>query len=274
MNRVTVSVIVTTKNETRHIANCLESIQNQTPGDYELEIIVVDNASTDNTKEIARRYTPNVFNQGPERSAQRNYGVMQAKGDYILYLDADMILDQDVIRSCVQTISSDPALVALYITEIVMGTGYFSRVRRFERRFYDATPIDGVRFIRRANFLAVGGFDETFSGPEDWDLDNKLLCLGCFGLVQTPIFHNEAKFHLRKYLNKKAYYAGSFDAYIQKWGPNHPRVRQQFSLVYRYIGVFVEDGKWRDLVAAPVLAAGMYFLRVLVGMTFALRSSR
>jgi glycosyltransferase involved in cell wall biosynthesis len=273
MNRIKVSVIVTTKNEARHIANCLESIKNQSPGDYDIEIIVVDNASTDNTKEIALRYTSNVFNWGPERSAQRNFGVRKAQGDYILYLDADMIPDKEVISSCVHAVSRDPQIVALYITEVVMGTGYFSRVRRFERSFYDGTPVDGVRFIRRADFLAVGGFDETFSGPEDWDLDNKLSGLGRFGLIRTPIYHNEAAFNLYSYLHKKSYYAASFDSYISKWGRRHPRVRRQFSPFYRYVGVFIENGKWRQLIAAPHLATGMYFLRFLVGITFILRGN-
>ena len=115
MNRIKVSVIVTTKNEARHIANCLESVKKQSLGDYDIETIVVDNASIDNTKEIALRYTPNVFNWGPERSAQRNFGVLKAQGDYILYLDADMIPDKEVISSCMQAVSRDPQIVALYI---------------------------------------------------------------------------------------------------------------------------------------------------------------
>ncbi len=65
-----VSVVVTTKNEKKHIENCLLSIQEQTYP--HIETIVVDNASTDRTKEIARKYTDLVFDKGPERSAQRN----------------------------------------------------------------------------------------------------------------------------------------------------------------------------------------------------------
>lgn len=99
-----VSVIITTKNEEANIKNFLKSIRNQTYPKDKIEIIVVDNNSTDRTKEIVVRYTENpngnsfafhgvkVYNYGPERSAQRNFGVKQAGGKYILYLDADMIL--------------------------------------------------------------------------------------------------------------------------------------------------------------------------------------
>ena len=63
----------------------------------------MDNNSTDKTKEIVeefkKRFTPlnvQLFNWGPERSAQRNFGVKKSSGEYILYLDADMILSKDM----------------------------------------------------------------------------------------------------------------------------------------------------------------------------------
>ena len=73
-----VSVIVPTKNSEQFLEKCLDSIKKQT---YKrVEIIVVDNNSTDNTKKIARKFTNKVFNKGPERSAQMNFGAKKAKG--------------------------------------------------------------------------------------------------------------------------------------------------------------------------------------------------
>ena len=70
-----VSVVITTRNEEKNIENCLMSIQEQT---YKhIEIIVIDNNSSDKTKELSKQYTNKVFNQGPERSAQRNYGMIE-----------------------------------------------------------------------------------------------------------------------------------------------------------------------------------------------------
>lgn len=63
-----VSVILTTKNEEKHIGNCLKSVKKQAYPRDEIEIIVVDNNSTDKTKEIAKRYTDKVYNFCPERS--------------------------------------------------------------------------------------------------------------------------------------------------------------------------------------------------------------
>lgn len=151
-----VSVIITTKNEEKNIENCLKSIKNQSYLQDLLEIIVVDNNSTDKTKEIARKYTDKIFNEGPERSAQRNFGVEKSNGEYFLYLDADMILSKDAIKDCIEKVKSDDNVIALHISEIITGKKFFSKVRRFERSFYDGTVIDGVRFIKKINFWQSG----------------------------------------------------------------------------------------------------------------------
>ncbi len=102
MTEPVISVIVTTRNEERNIENCLKSIKSQTFPQEKIEIIVVDNNSTDRTVKIAKRYTDKIYNIGPERSAQLNFGVKLAKGTYILFPDADMILSENVISECVE----------------------------------------------------------------------------------------------------------------------------------------------------------------------------
>lgn len=110
-----VSIIITTRNEEINIQNCLESIKRQNYPLDKIEIIIVDNNSTDKTLVIARRYTDKIYNYGPERSAQRNYGAKYAIGKYILYLDADMMLSKDVISECVEKCEKQD-LVTLYIS--------------------------------------------------------------------------------------------------------------------------------------------------------------
>ncbi len=300
-----VSIVITTKNEERNIENCLISIQEQTYSHK--EIIVVDNNSTDGTKTIAKKYTPHVFEKGPERSAQRNHGMIQkGRGKYVMFVDADMILSPFVIEACVAYFKKHRCY-ALHIPEIILGTNFWSRVRRFERGFYNGTSIDGARFFDRDVFTYVGGFDETMSGPEDWDIDKKLKQRGekegidAIGLLSesppssysdiikwklyafikergvdpvehtTAIFHNESEFEMGHYLSKKAYYATSFDSYVNKWGKHDPDVQRQLGLWYRYIGVFIEHGKWRRLCAHPWLTVGMCVLKFLVGVMFITR---
>ena len=92
-------MVVTTKNEEKNISKCLESVRGQTYPQEALEVIVVDNYSTDRTKEIAQKYADKVFEHGPERSAQRNFGILKkSKGRYVMYLDADMRFSPEVVE--------------------------------------------------------------------------------------------------------------------------------------------------------------------------------
>lgn len=106
-----VSVIIATKNAQRFIGTCLETIKNQSY--WNIEIIVVDNFSTDKTEEIVLNYTENFFEKGPERSVQRNFGAKKAKGKYILNVDADMELSENVVKECVEKIESDKDIKAV-----------------------------------------------------------------------------------------------------------------------------------------------------------------
>jgi len=183
MTHPLVSIVIATKNEENNIENCLISITEQTYPN--IEVIVVDNNSTDKTFEIALKFTDKVFDKGPERSTQRNYGMAKiACGKYVMFLDADMILGPKAAEACVY-MSENENWIALHIPEFVLGTKYFTRVRRFERSFYNGTVIDGARFLKKSTFVEVGGFDETMSGPEDWDIDKKIKQIGDIGLLPS-----------------------------------------------------------------------------------------
>jgi len=270
-NNPLVSIIVTTKNEGKNIEACLESIKAQTYA--EIELIVIDNFSADQTLGIARKYTTNVYQKGPERSTQRNYGMLEkSTGEYLMYLDADMTLSPSLVNACVKFIR-EKECDALHISEIVTGINYWSKVRRFERSFYDGTVIDGARFFTKEIFISINGFDENITGPEDWDIDKKIKQIGKICLLpnenlQNVIFHNEAEFDMKKYLSKKSYYSKSFETYIDKWGKTDGDIKKQFGLYYRYIGVFTENGKWKKLILNPHLTIGMFILRILVGLAF------
>lgn len=257
---------MTTKNESRNIVACLESVCRQTFQDH--EIIVVDNASTDDTKDLARRYTDKVYDHGPERSAQRNFGVAKAGGTYILYLDADMILEPGVVAECLGICQADASIAGVYIPEQIVGEGFWIKVRAFERGFYDGTVIDAVRFVPKRVFEAVGGFDTGLWASEDWDFDKKIRGLGLTATCDSRVMHNEGRFDLARYLDKKAYYAGSFDTYVARWGADDPDVQRQLGPFYRYAGVFIENGKVWRLLRHPILTAGMYWLRFRVGLRY------
>lgn len=259
-----VSVIIATKNEEKNIENCIRSIKNQTYPSDKIELIVVDNNSTDRTKEIARRFAL-VYNGGPKRASQLNFGVKESKGKYILYPDADMILSKKIVEECVNKCENE-GCIALYIPEKIIGNGFWIKVRDFERSFYNTTCIDAVRFVNRKKFLEIGGFDENIDfGPDDWDFNRRIIKIGKVDINKSPLFHNEGEFDIKRYLKKKNNYAINFNKYIEKWGIKDPIIKKQFGARYRLFGIFIENGKWIKLFAHPILSLWMYMLRFMVG---------
>lgn len=111
------TVIVICKNEEKLITACLESIK------WADEIIVLDNGSIDQTKEIAKKYTDKVFSLEKEDfSSLRNKGMEKALGDWVLFLDADervrMSLKQEILN-CIQ--SDNCSALAISRENIIFG---------------------------------------------------------------------------------------------------------------------------------------------------------
>ena len=261
------TVVVPTKNEEANIAACLDAFA---PFRGEIELIVVDNSSPDRTREIAAEHGATVLVQGPERCAQRNRGWREAKGEFVMFVDADMVVPAGTTREILESCAKEGAADALYVPETRVGKGIRLKARNFERGFYTGTCIDGLRVIRRSALEAVGGYDESLVACEDWDLDRRLLAAGVrVATTHGDLLHNEARQDMKTLLKKKAYYSKSVAAYRGKW-KDDAVCRRQFGFFYRYFGVFTENGKWRRLLCHPILAAVMYFERIAVGFTYLL----
>lgn len=104
------SIIITTYNREKHISETLESVINQTFGDF--EVLVIDNQSTDSTKENVCSYKDErIFfyqnEQNFERCYSRNRGIKLAKGSYILLLDSDDLYEPDHLSNWYRFIQSN-----------------------------------------------------------------------------------------------------------------------------------------------------------------------
>lgn len=268
MNKFALSVVVATRNEADNVASCIDSFAAFRD---RVEIVVVDNDSSDSTCAIAAERGAMVLRKGPERCAQRNSGWQNATADWILILDADMIVPGKTIAAILEATgrSESNAPAAYWIPEIRSGRGFRAKVRNFERSFYDATCIDALRLFRRDVLEKTGGYDEKLlPGGEDWELDIRVKALSFeLALLSEPLIHNEKQLPLKRMLEKKAYYTRGFAAYKAKW-PDNPAVKKQFSPWYRFAGVFIEHGKWRKVLRHPILFAGIIFERLAVGMVY------
>ena len=287
------SVVITTRNEEANIANCIHAFDSVRDG---VEIIVVDNASTDATKRIAAELDAKVLDRGPERSAQRNLGWRTATAEWVIVLDADMILPENLVEEILHVVDSHDSLIdksrqggrspendlpisepanqrndclAYWIPEVRTGSGIRVKARNFERSFYDGTCIDALRLFHKSVLEKTGGYDEgLIAGPEDWELDIRVLATGAkCAVLGNHLVHNERQLTLKRMLEKKAYYSKSMAAYQAKW-EGHPALKKQFGIYYRFLGVFIENGKWKRLITHPILAFVMYFERFMVGLTY------
>ena len=269
MSQKLVSVVIPTRNEAHNIASCIDAFGAFVAEGW-LEVLVVDNFSDDMTIRIANAHHARVFQHGPERSSQRNRGWKEAHGLYVLFVDADMRIPHNTVNEIKGLLSQHSPPDALYIREVRTGDSWWTRVRNFERSFYDATCIDGLRVIRRTLLEALGGYDENLFACEDWDLDRRILTVTRnVALTKGCLIHNEARLTFARHLRKKRYYAGSFDAYIKKWGRDEI-TRRQFGLFYRFFGVFLEKGKWRRALCHPVYLFAIWAERFCVGVIYVL----
>jgi glycosyltransferase involved in cell wall biosynthesis len=213
--KIKVSIIITTKNEEKNMKNILESLKNQKFKDF--EIIVVDNNSTDKTKDISERYGAKVFNYGPERSAQRNFGVSQAKGVYVLILDADMILENEILEELFNFAKNNPDYKCLTMKEEPVGNSIWSQAKKLELEFYtqnedfDLAP----RWFEKNIYEEFNGYDETQTGTEDWDLPDRIYKKFPKRYLTTKrVFHNEGDYGLLRILRKKYYYANKSHKFV------------------------------------------------------------
>lgn len=258
MNSQIVSIIITTKNEEKNIGRLLESIKKQTHP--RIEIIVVDNHSTDQTKKISSKFTKKVYNFGPERSAQRNFGAKEATGKFLLFLDSDMRLSPNVIEDCLNIVSNDKKIGAVVIPEQSVAKDFWEKVKAFERSFYleeGDNTIEAARFFKKEAYTKAGGYDESITGPEDWDLSETVKELGYKIIrIRSIIFHYEKIGSPISLAKKKFYYALRVHRYIKK----HHVHTLSAKTIYFLRPIFYK--KWKKLVSNPVFTLCMFIMFV------------
>lgn len=248
-----VSVIVPTRNSATFLKGCLNSIRNQTYSN--IELIVVDRDSTDSTKEIAKSFTNLVFNHGPERSAQVNYGVLKSSGDYVYKVDSDFILDPRVIEQCVQKTNEGFEAVVVHNSPDAR-ISWIAKIHKFELDMYKYDLLhSSARFIRKDVYKKIGGFNTEITAGEDYDFQTKLNRGGYkTGFIEAEALHLGEPTSFIKYL-LKCYGYGKDAANYQKENPGEFNGQLKFKLL-----VWVYH--WRRFVRHPLRGLGLlvYYL--------------
>ena len=226
-----VSVIIPTKNEGPNIGRLLNSLYSQSFTDF--EIIVVDNFSQDKTLQIAKRFTKKVFRKGPERSAQRNFGIQKAKGKYVLFLDADMKVEKNLLKESLAALKNEK-ICGILIDEVSVGTNFLSRIKNLEKKIYRGrSEIEAARFFRKKDLEKVGGYDNNLISGEDWDLTLRIRRFGHLFKIKSKIMHFENHSFWQD-ITKKYYYAKN----IRKYSYMHPKEFKRQSGISRVLILF------------------------------------
>jgi len=167
-----VSIIIPTLNEEKTLPRLLNSIKTQNFDDY--EVIVADARSKDSTREIAGQYGCRVV-EGGLPAVGRNAGAAAAQGDFLFFLDADVIIPQGFIRNVYEEMQD--RYYDLATCEIRPLSDY--RLDRVLHRMINLAVILNLRvdpkafgfciFVTKRLFERTGGFDETIYVAEDND---------------------------------------------------------------------------------------------------------
>ena len=174
------SVIIPVYNEEDVIIDCLKSLSNQIYKDF--EIIVVDDGSTDNSKFKSQNLKILTQNhKGP--GAARNLGAKHAKGDILVFVDADMTFDSKFLQELIEPILYAKAKGTFSKNEYVsnwrnrwarcwnINEGWESG-RRHPKGYPDKQKV--FRAILKSEFDKVGGFDPSRGYTDDWTLSERL----------------------------------------------------------------------------------------------------
>lgn len=190
MEKPLVSVIIPVFNGASFITEAIKSVWAQK---YEpLEIIVVDDGSTDGTAEIVKTVKGNIryFHQKKSGvAAARNKGIQHAKGELIAFIDADDIWEDNKLSLQSDLLHQNPAADIIYgfllVTQMIP-TDELKQINLENEKGLFATQL-GSLLVRRTVFDKVGGFDEEMTVAEDLDWINRVREAGIHILAHKDI---------------------------------------------------------------------------------------
>ncbi|MEI6378536.1 MAG: glycosyltransferase family A protein [Candidatus Falkowbacteria bacterium] len=203
-----ISIIIPVYNQAAKLKQCLESIVAQTEQDF--EIIVVNDGSKDNIGKVFAVFQGEhpdlnimLLNQKNHGSnPARNRGFKEAKGEYVIFCDADLVLDKTMLAKMKQALISNPLSSFAYVS-FQYGRKTFHLFPFTAERLKQMPFIHTTSLIRTKDFP---GFDEKIRRLQDWDLWLTMLERGKSGIfIDEVLFRVRTGGHISTWLPKFAY---------------------------------------------------------------------
>lgn len=203
MKKPLVSVVIPTYNDQEYVEDAIKSVLSQTYGN--IEILVVDDGSTDNTKDKLNPYINShdieyIYQANKGLSGARNTGVMSASGEYIAFLDADDLFKSDKIEKQLKYLMGHPDCDYCYCDVYLFRDGQPNKLFRYDYKYYSGNIF---KYLLRQNFINpstlffqkkniidnFGLFDESFRRVEDLEYTLRVSLIGArFCFLDEPLF--------------------------------------------------------------------------------------
>lgn len=233
MNKM-ISIIIPIYNQASKIGDCLQSLLDQSYTNWEL--IVVNDGSTDEIEKVKATWEDKFsshnyqfFSKTNEGSnPTRNFGAAKATGDFLLFCDADMVLNQDFLEKMVKTLENNPSASFAYCS-FYYGVKLFKLFPYDQDRLKKMPYIHTTSLIRREHFP---GFDNSIYRLQDWDLWLTMLSQGHTGVwIDEPLFKVKTNGHISTWLPKFAYTLLPFLPTVRKYNSSLAIIKKKHGLV-------------------------------------------
>ena len=222
MKKCKVSVYITNHNYGKYIQKCIESVLSQNFQDFEL--IIIDDGSTDDSKEIINQYETNkkvfiVYQKRKGLNVSNNVAIRQSRGEYIIRLDADDWLAKNALGVLSKYLDKQKnrALVFPDYYEVDEEGKIIKRIKRhnFDKVSLLDRPAHGAcTMIRKKYLKEIGMYDESFSCQDGYDIWIRLIHKFKVGNINKPLFfyrrhsenltnNNNRIFNTRSLITKK-----------------------------------------------------------------------
>jgi len=199
-----VSVIIPTYNCETYVGQAVESVLAQTYQDFEL--IVVDDGSTDNTRQVLEPYLDRItylYQENQGESAARNRGIQMAQGEYVAFLDSDDLWLPRKLERQVAAMEVSPEAILVYSYSYVINASgeqicFHGSDRLCQGKaglhqvfaqlvMYNLIANPGTVMVHKQSLVETTPFDPTIQWGEDWDLWLRLSLKGPFAFIPEPL---------------------------------------------------------------------------------------
>ncbi len=193
-----ISVYITNHNYGAYIEKAIKSVLDQTLEDFEL--IIIDDGSTDNSKEIIESYkhlefVSIIYQQNKGLNVTNNIAIRASKGKYIIRLDADDYFDKNALLLLSNELEQNKNLGLVFpdyylVDEHDQVIG-LERRHEFEKNvvLYDQPAHGACTMIRKKFLVELGGYDESFTCQDGYDLWLKFVDQHDVKNINTPLFY-------------------------------------------------------------------------------------